>query len=166
MAVDLKYGRVTTERGTIGDDEPVVVFRAQDRLLPKLLKVYKILCELAGSPAHHVEAIHDAAVGVKAWQATHATKTPSSDSIAPAVEFVGYGGVRQSGPPAGLAKFAVGDKVAMPDVPMTVEVLEIGTCSDGPACPLGTETFRFDDPAGHGDDWMHSSQFEKVGDPE
>lgn len=81
MAIDLKYGRVTTERGTIGADEPVVVFRAQDRLLPKLLKVYKILCELAGSPQHHIEAIHDAAMTVKAWQANHPTKTPSSDGL-------------------------------------------------------------------------------------
>ena len=82
MAIDLKYGRVTIERGTIGEDEPVVVFRAQDRLLPKLLKVYKILCELAGSPQHHIEAIHDAAMMVKAWQVDNPTKTPSSDGLA------------------------------------------------------------------------------------
>lgn len=81
MAIDRKYGRVTTERGTIGDDEPVVVFRAQDRLLPKLLKVYRILCELAGSPRRHLELIDDAAMTVKAWQAEYPekTKTPSSD---------------------------------------------------------------------------------------
>lgn len=36
MAVDRKYGRVTLERGTIGEDEPVVVFRAQDKMLPEL----------------------------------------------------------------------------------------------------------------------------------
>ena len=30
MGIDAKYGRVTTERGDIGEDEPVVVFRAQD----------------------------------------------------------------------------------------------------------------------------------------
>jgi len=83
MPIDLKYGRVTVERGTIGDDEPVVVFRAQDRLLPKLLKVYRYFCELADSPAHHLQAIDDAAMMVKAWQADHPTKTPSSDSLAP-----------------------------------------------------------------------------------
>lgn len=82
MAIDLKYGHVTTERGTIGADEPVVVFRAQDRLLPGLLKVYRLLCEAAGSPEHHLRAIHDAATAVKAWQAEHPTKTPSSDALA------------------------------------------------------------------------------------
>lgn len=84
MAIDGKYGRVTLENGTIGEDEPVVVFRAQDRVLPKLLKVYKIMCELAGSPQRHLDAIHDAAVKVKAWQADNPTKTPSSDTYKPA----------------------------------------------------------------------------------
>lgn len=71
MAIDTKYGQVTTERGTIGEDEPVVVFRAQDRLLPRLLKVYRIFCELAGSPPHHIKAIDEAAFVVKTWQIDH-----------------------------------------------------------------------------------------------
>lgn len=78
MGIDGKYGRVTTERGTIGDDEPVVVFRAQDRLLPDLLKVYKIMCKLAGSPEHHLDLIHQSAETVRAWQADNFTKTPES----------------------------------------------------------------------------------------
>lgn len=78
MAIDLKYGRVTLERGTIGDDEPVVVFRAQDKLLPKLLKVYKVLCDIAGSPVRHLDAIHDAAMAVKAWQENNYTQVPQS----------------------------------------------------------------------------------------
>lgn len=60
-----------------------------------------------------------------------------------------------------MAKFEVGDRVQMPGVPFTVEVLEIGACEDDP-CDLGGETFRFKDPGGLGDDWMHSSEFEKV----
>lgn len=83
MAVDSKYGHVSLEKGDIGEDEPVVVFRAQDRLLPKLLKVYKILCELAGSPQHHLDLIHATAVTVKAWQAENYVKTPSSDALVP-----------------------------------------------------------------------------------
>lgn len=78
MGIDGKYGRVTTERGNIGDDEPVIVFRAQDRLLPKLLKVYKIMCELAGSPQRHLDLIHESAMTIKAWQVDHFTKTPES----------------------------------------------------------------------------------------
>jgi hypothetical protein len=61
-----------------------------------------------------------------------------------------------------MAKFEVGDRVAMPGVPVAVEVQEIGVCDDGPDCRLGSETFRFDDPGGLGPDWAHTSEFEKV----
>jgi hypothetical protein len=82
MPIDNKYGRVTLEnQRRIGDDEPVVIFRAQDRLLPKVLKIYHILCELAGSPEHHLTAIDEAAAKVKEWQASNRTKTPSSDPM-------------------------------------------------------------------------------------
>lgn len=83
MAIDFKYGQVTLERGTIGDTEPVVVFRAQDRLLPQLLKVYRCLCELAGSPERHLQAIDDAAHAVYVWQTWNPSKTPTSDSLRP-----------------------------------------------------------------------------------
>ena len=83
MGYDNKYGYVTLERSTIGDNEPVVVFRAQDRLLPKLLKVYKIMCELAGSPQHHLDLIHDSAMKIKAWQESNFTKTPESADYQP-----------------------------------------------------------------------------------
>jgi hypothetical protein len=81
MAIDNKYGYVTLEHGTVGDSEPVVVFRAQDALLPAVLDMYRHLCEIAGSPKHHLEAIHQAAMQVKGWQAQNRTKTPSSDSL-------------------------------------------------------------------------------------
>ena len=81
MAIDAKYGRVTLERGTIGEDEPVVVFRAQDALLPKVLDIYRFLCEVAGSPARHLQLIRDTAQTVKGWQAQNCTKTPTSDPI-------------------------------------------------------------------------------------
>lgn len=83
MGYDRKYGLVTVGRGNIGADEPVVVFRAQDALLPKVLRIYQILCEVAGSPQHHLDLIHDAAQDVKAWQATHHTKIPESASLRP-----------------------------------------------------------------------------------
>ena len=82
MAIDNKYGRVSFEFGDTGEDEQVVVFRGRDRLLPKLLKIYHILCGLAGSPDHHLEAIDEAAAKVKAWQAEHADqiRTPNSNA--------------------------------------------------------------------------------------
>ena len=83
MAIDLKYGRVTTEHGTIGEDEPVVVFRAQDETLPKLLAYYHLFCVKEGSPRHHLDAIMDAREKVLEWQKDHHTQTPRSDSLAP-----------------------------------------------------------------------------------
>lgn len=63
-----------------------------------------------------------------------------------------------------MSKFEVGDKVKMAGVPFVVEVLELRACEDshGQPCDLGGETFRFKDPENGDDDWMHSSEFEKV----
>jgi hypothetical protein len=78
MAVDAKYGRVTIEHGSIGEDEPVVVFRAQDALLPKVLAYYFLFCLKAGSPRRHLDMILDARERIERWQAGHPTKTPTS----------------------------------------------------------------------------------------
>lgn len=60
-------------------------------------------------------------------------------------------------------EFQVGDMVEMPGVPIPpVKVLEIKACDDS-SCPFpGKEVFRFTDPAGLGDDWMHTSEFVKA----
>lgn len=79
MGIDGKYGRVTTERGTIGDDEPVVVFRAQDKMLPKLMEIYRFLCEIAGSPEVHLKLITESTETIKAWQQENHTQVPRSD---------------------------------------------------------------------------------------
>jgi hypothetical protein len=78
MAIDTKYGRVTLEHGTIGDDEPVVVFRAQDVLLPDVLALYRQRCVEAGSPERHLGAIDDALRNVEQWQAENRTQVPQS----------------------------------------------------------------------------------------
>jgi hypothetical protein len=82
MGIDGKYGRVTVEHGTIADDEPVVVFRAQDALLPKVLIAYHVMCHQAGSPERHLQLIQETMRRVEEWQEDHYTKTPSSDSRA------------------------------------------------------------------------------------
>lgn len=69
MALDLKYGRVTTEFGTIGEDEPVVVFRAQDRLLPEVLRHYWATAYgWKDVPEHHLELIQMVAEHIQEWQ--------------------------------------------------------------------------------------------------
>ena len=81
MGYDRKYGRVTTEFGTIGENEPVVVFRAQDKLLAPLLKIYKVLCAIAGSPQHHLDIIHDTAMVVKRYQHDNPPRVPNSNNF-------------------------------------------------------------------------------------
>lgn len=83
MGVDGKYGRVTTERGTIGDDEPVVVFRAQDKMLPRLMEIYRFLCEIGGSPEVHLKLIAESTEKIKAWQQDNHTQVPRSDGYSP-----------------------------------------------------------------------------------
>ena len=83
MGIDGKYGRVETERGTIGEDEPVVVFRAQDKLLTRVLEYYHDLCNDAGSPLHHLARIQDTIYEVKLWQDYSQTKIPTSDMLDP-----------------------------------------------------------------------------------
>lgn len=78
MAIDGKYGKVTLEKGTVGEDEPVVVFRAQDALLPEVLNAYQRLAIKAGSPRRHVAAIEDDKERVEAWQKDNPTQVPQS----------------------------------------------------------------------------------------
>lgn len=81
MGIDGKYGRVTLEHSTIGEDEPVVVFRAQDRLLPDVLTMYALLCKAAGSPERHLDLINQSSLVVQEWQARSFTQTPQSAQL-------------------------------------------------------------------------------------
>lgn len=74
MAIEYKYGKVTTERGNIPDDEPVVVFRAQDRMLPMVMRHYKELCATHKSPQGHLDRIEDTWRKILEWQAAHPTQ--------------------------------------------------------------------------------------------
>lgn len=77
MASDLKYGRVTTERGTIGEDELVFLFRAQDETLPMLLSFYHMFCVEVGSSREHLNSILDARERIVTWQMGNHTQVPS-----------------------------------------------------------------------------------------
>lgn len=61
-----------------------------------------------------------------------------------------------------MSEFKIGDRVSMPGVPFVVEVLEIGTCEEPDCHGDDAEIFRFKDPGGQGDDWMHSTEFVKA----
>lgn len=80
MAIDNKYGKVELEHGTIGEDEPVVVFRATDKVLPLLLEVYHDLCQSFGSPQRHLDLIGETYEKIKTWQDENDTKVPNSEA--------------------------------------------------------------------------------------
>lgn len=79
MAIDTKYGTVTFEKGSIGEDEPVFVFRGQDALLPEVLNSYMRAAITAGSPQRHLEAIEVAKDQIEQWQKLNDTQVPQSD---------------------------------------------------------------------------------------
>jgi hypothetical protein len=78
MAQDLKYGQVNLERGSIPDDEPVVVFRARDETLPALLETYYLLCKMSGSPRKHLDLVAQRRQEILAWQDDNPTQVPAS----------------------------------------------------------------------------------------
>lgn len=85
MAIDNKYGRVTLERGDIGEDEPVVVFRARDVLLPDVLAFYLHKCWQLQSPEKHLALICRSQNQVHYWQIDHAeeVRVPTSRNYNP-----------------------------------------------------------------------------------
>lgn len=80
MGYDRKYGLVTTEHGDIPADEPVIVFRGQDRHLPKVLAFYHFLCLTASSPMRHLRIIAESARHIQGWQDDNPDKVRNPDS--------------------------------------------------------------------------------------
>lgn len=82
MPQDSKYGKVTTEFGNFGDDEPVVIFRARDVFLPFVLEAYQAMCKEAECPDHHVGLITNARTDIVHWQQANPdqVRKPTSDS--------------------------------------------------------------------------------------
>jgi hypothetical protein len=79
MAIDTKYGRVTLENSTIGEDEPVIVFRAQDLNLPATLGYYMGLCQSQGRPQKLLDDIASAMSAIAAWQGDNRDKAKLPD---------------------------------------------------------------------------------------
>jgi hypothetical protein len=85
MPTDRKYGQVTLERQRhIADDEPVVVFAAHDLFTLSILRAYRDMCVLAGSPANHIGLIDEVMDDVQRWQQLHGSKVPTSSGYQPA----------------------------------------------------------------------------------
>lgn len=85
MAIDNKYGRVTTEFGTIGEDEPIVIFRARDVLLPEVLAFYHHKCWQAQSPDKHLNLVRNSLDQIIDWQKANPgeVRVPTSTDYQP-----------------------------------------------------------------------------------
>lgn len=87
MPLDRKYGKVTLEHkpDSMEDDEPVVVFRAQDKLLVPLLARYENLNTAAKPDGfdpdqdEFTQQARDTVVAIAKWQAKHADKVKLPD---------------------------------------------------------------------------------------
>jgi hypothetical protein len=80
MGYDGKYGKVTTEHGSIPDDEPVIVFRARDTNTRAVLAHYLKLCDQGGSPPRHLRLITEALHKFTHWQELHPDEVRVPDS--------------------------------------------------------------------------------------
>jgi hypothetical protein len=76
--IDEKYqtsGDITKLDGTpIPEDEPLILFRAHDKLLLPLLEDYMKLCVEAGSPEEHLGLLKQRIDAIKAWQEANVEK--------------------------------------------------------------------------------------------
>lgn len=76
MGIDLKYGKVTTERGSIPDDEPVFVIRARDSLAVRTLQEYYDLADDDDCSEEFCDAVDAATAVFVEWQKANYVKQP------------------------------------------------------------------------------------------
>jgi len=81
--IDGKYqtsGDITKLDGTsIPQDEPLILFRGKDKLLPVLLEQYRQLCQDAGSPQQHLKLVEQRIKDIKIWQEKNQGKVKIPD---------------------------------------------------------------------------------------
>jgi len=58
-----------------GEDEPVFVLRAQDKLAPIIVSLYALHATRLCSPAK-VQSVRDCAIAMRKWQKEHGAKIP------------------------------------------------------------------------------------------
>ena len=67
------------EQFPLGEDEPVFLFRAKDKLVPRVLEFYAELCEYKGCNADHVDGILQAKKNFEAWQESNEAVLPGKE---------------------------------------------------------------------------------------
>lgn len=81
--IDSKYktsGDITKLDGTpIPPDEPLILFRAKDKLVPELLEHYLEQCRTAGSPPQQISTLQQRIDTIKQWQMANPEKVKVPD---------------------------------------------------------------------------------------
>jgi hypothetical protein len=82
MALSAKYGKIAVERGSIPEDEPVFLLRGKDKLVPRLLEYYEMMCKAQGANEGQQESVIRAAEEIRRWQGEHydSVKLPDTDN--------------------------------------------------------------------------------------
>lgn len=70
------YDRIQDPAGLIGPDEPVMLFRAKDVLLPTLLGKYAELLRLTGCDQVMIDSVLEHEALVRRWQRMNGCKRP------------------------------------------------------------------------------------------
>jgi hypothetical protein len=79
MAHDAKYGRVTTEKKDIPDDEPVFLIRAQDEGAVSAINGYAEVAYSVGASDAFVEWVRTIADEIRDWQEEHRDRVKVPD---------------------------------------------------------------------------------------
>jgi hypothetical protein len=73
------FVEVREGRTPLGEDEPVFVFRGQDRLMLRALTAYAEACRGEGCSPQHCEGVDTAVTQIHAWQQANLTRTKLPD---------------------------------------------------------------------------------------
>ncbi len=67
MPIDLKYGKISLEKGSIPSKEPVFVFRGRDSLSEKYIRMYAEECRGRGCSTNVYADVLNAAEKFRDW---------------------------------------------------------------------------------------------------
>lgn len=70
------YNRIQDPEGKIGEDEPVFILRAHDRIAPDVVDAWADLAEEEGAEKDIVDHARQHARDMRDWQEKHGSKIP------------------------------------------------------------------------------------------
>lgn len=70
------YNRIQDPEGLIPEEEPVMVFRAQDKCAPAALDAWCKAAKENGVDPHMIEVVHNWSREMRHWQSIHGSKIP------------------------------------------------------------------------------------------